>query len=88
MAHRRSFRGSRGISDAQRRKKSWLAFGVDTSIMVGIAIVVPATGAAPSESLAVLSISSASAGASGLLEGTLMRIRGSVSVPKSTYDQN
>jgi len=85
MAHRRGgFRGrSGGISESQRRKKSWLGFADTGNIATGNILEVASLVGAGS-ALAVKGITSADAGVIGLLEGTIMRIRGSVEVPKST----
>ena len=83
MAHRRgSFRGrSVGISQSQRRKKSWSAFAEAGNIYAGVRLVVPAPGAGPSSSLFVQGITSKNG--AGFVEGTVIRIRGSIEVPKS-----
>ena len=85
MAHRRgSFcRQSVGISQVQRRKKSWLSFGEIGELPLGLNVSAPALAQGPSADLTIFSATSATAAANGLLEGTLMRIRGSVSVAKS-----
>jgi len=85
MAHRRgTFRGRGGISEAQRRKKTWLSFGTVGSECVGVSLQPPDIGVAPGSSVIVSGITSANAASAGFLEGTIMRIRGSVLVPKST----
>jgi len=85
MAHRRgSFRGrGTGISESQRRKKTWSGFALGATNFNGFAITIPATGATPDATLSLVSFSAA-----GTIqqESTLMRLRGSVSVPKSTPD--
>jgi len=85
MAHRRGgFRGrSVGISQTQRRKKSWEGFADVGSETLGNRLVPPAIVGAGS-SLQVSGITSASAELIGLVEGTVMRIRGSLDVPKSS----
>ena len=83
MARRTSGRTFARIPDSIRRKKSWLAFGEVGLNTVGTSLNV-IMGAGPSEVVDILFIDSAGAASAGLLEGTLMRIRGSVSVDKST----
>ena len=89
MAHRRSsFRGRGGISESQRRKKTWLSFAsVLTAETVGTELIIPPLVAAGG-STAVFGLPSANAAALGLLEGTIMRVRGSVEIPKSTVASN
>ncbi len=85
MAHRRgSFRGRSGISDAQRRKKSWTGFGVENNVETGLTISTGDTGGVAGSSLGLLIVSSANGAGLGFLEGTLIRMRGSVEIPKST----
>ena len=86
MAHRRgSFRGrSFGISESQRRKKSWLGFADAGSEVTGNLLEIPDIAGAAGSSLVVSGITSPAAAQLGLLEGTIMRIRGSIEVPKST----
>jgi len=86
MAHRRGgFRGrSVGISQTQRRKKSWLAFSTAGNEHAGVAIATGDTGAAPGSNLGVALITSVDGETAGLVEGTIMRIRGTIDVPKST----
>jgi len=73
----------RGISDTQRRKKAWIdmnaapVLGLDQS---GGSLDLQTIGA--NEQVAVLQFPSQS----GFLESTILRIRGSLTVPKSTYD--
>jgi len=73
----------RGISETQRRKKAWIdmnpgpALGFDSS---GGAIIPPdVVGGVPT--VAVLAFPSQS----GFLESTILRIRGNIKIPKSTY---
>jgi len=84
MAHRRgSFGRGRGISQAQRRKKSWIALGTSGSETIGVTLstAAPAIGA---PTVVVIGIDSTNATLGGLLEGTILRLRGSVDLPKST----
>jgi len=83
MAHRRgSFRrGGSGISESQRRKKTWTGLALAASVVNGFEIRVPTI--TPGNSILSLVFFSA-ADSLGLTESTLMRIRGSVSVPKSS----
>jgi len=73
----------RGVSETQRRKKAWIdmnaavGFGEDLS---GGGLEPPTLGG-PGSSLAVLQFPSQS----GFLESTILRIRGVVNIPKSTY---
>jgi len=85
MAHRNTFSRPRrgGISEAQRRKKSWFGIGFTGFDCMGIDLI-PAAPAVGSPTISMASVSSASAAANGFLEGTILRIRGSISVPKST----
>jgi len=83
MARQRSFRGrSVGISQSQRRKKSWNSFGTGGNIAAGVNLSIPAPGAGPSSALAVSGITSVNAGR--FVEGTIIRIRGSIELPKSS----
>lgn len=86
MAHRRgSFRGRSGISDTQRRKKAWIDMNVapgNQDDISGGALAAPAL-VAPGDSVSVLQFPSQP----GFLESTILRIRGNVSVPKSTYGE-
>jgi len=77
----RSFR-SRGISESQRRKKSWFGFADAGSVQTGNRLVVPA-GVSPGSTLTIVGIDSATAASIGVLEGTVLRIRGSMDMPKS-----
>jgi len=80
MAHRRgSFRGSR-VPESLRRKKTWASFSEGGLSSMGVTLFVTAV-AGPSDSLQVAFIDSGTA--SAIVEGTLMRIRGSVNIPKS-----
>ena len=81
MAHGRSFRG-RGISDAQRRKKSWspLGDGQSAGSPIGFRLAVPAQVAAGSDATLLFFGTSLNP---GLAESTILRIRGSIDVPKS-----
>jgi len=82
MAHRRgSFRG-RGISESQRRKKTWAGFGIAGIPNYGIELRLGVPGAAPLDAVVLAQFSSATS--SKFVEGTLIRLRGSVDVPKST----
>jgi len=86
MAHRRggSFRG-RGISESQRRKRSW--FSADGAILVGSDLaatsLTPATLSGPGQTIAVLNFSASD---NKLEESTILRIRGYVEVPKSVVN--
>jgi len=85
MAHRRSFtRGRSGISDAQRRKKSWFGVGLQGSNATGLAIATGNTGGVAGGSVGLGIVDADQAALTGLLEGTILRIRGSILVPKST----
>jgi len=95
MAHRRSF-GGRGISASQRRKKSWIQVtGPSVDTLGGIAVPDVQT---PNMNLFVPVGTNAVAGfssnSSGLFsdptldkipaESTILRLRGSVNLPKNT----
>jgi len=73
----------RGISETQRRKKSWLDMNVAASIGEDQSggDLTPPTLVAAGASLSLLQFFSQP----GLIESTLLRIRGVLSVPKSTY---
>jgi len=79
----RTFRRG-GISDSQRRKKTWSGFAEVGSLVNGFELPGATTGGAAGSALSLLQFSAAN---SILSESTLMRIRGSVSIPKSTPDQ-
>jgi len=78
----RVFRG-RSISQTQRRKKAWIdmnslpLLGSDLSGSALGPANIPAVG----ESVSILQFPSQA----GFIESTLLRIRGTISVPKSTY---
>ena len=84
MAHARgrTFRRG-GISESQRRKKTWSGFTIGSSGFNGFTLEVPAL-VAPGSVLTLVSFSAAQT--TSLAESTLMRLRGSVLVPKSTPD--
>jgi len=78
----RSFR-SRGISDTQRRKKAW----IDMNVQAANGIDQSGGGFRPSDiigagdSTAILQFPSQP----GFIESTILRIRGTLNVPKSSY---
>jgi len=84
MAHRRgtSFRG-RGISEAQRRKKSWFAFNTDPGADLFKISLTPPDLVAQGESVAVAFADGVGFSPS-VIESTVLRIRGMVDIPKST----
>jgi len=85
MAHRRSgFRG-RGISESQRRKKVWIDMNVGLGIGLDISggALLPPDLVAPGDSLAALVFPSSLN--QSFAESTVLRIRGALDVPKSTY---
>jgi len=96
MAHRGSFRGRSGISQSQRRKKSWVqvtgpTIGTDGSVNLdkqtpSINLVVPTT------SQGAVDVAVASAGVFSdpvadkiPAESTILRLRGSVNLPKNSF---
>jgi len=83
MAHRRSFapRG-RGVSQSQRRKKTWQSVGVTGQQAVGIALTPPTPSVQGEGTVAVAGITSTDG--AQFVEGTILRIRGSLDLPKST----
>jgi len=83
----RSFRGRGrvGISESQRRKKTWVGFGIAGNVINGFELK-PASLVAAGGSISLVSFSAK--GSFSLEESTLMRIRGSVQVPKSTPGPN
>jgi len=88
MAHRRGFsgRGGRGISDSQRRKKTWESMDnsfLGTEDVIGTQLLPPGLIAA-GESASILAFSTADN--PSFAESTILRIRGYVDVPKSTTD--
>jgi len=85
MAHRRSFRPRGGISQSQRRKKTWLSFGEAGLITAGVSLDPANPGVGPSQTLEVKGITSTDAG--NLVEGTILRIRGSLDVPASNIPE-
>ncbi len=98
MAHRRSTRG-RGISDAQRRKKTWAAVKVvangagtagDPDFLTAFVLETPAAGSAGESQSDVLALidSGSSLGTGDELstlpeESTILRMRGSLVFPKT-----
>jgi len=73
----------RGISETQRRKKAWIDMNVGPALGEDISggnLSAP-TLVAPGDSVAVLAFPSQP----GFTESTLLRIRGNLTVPKSTY---
>ncbi len=96
MAHRRSFRG-RGISDAQRRKKTWISIKVattgagplDPEFLTAFTLTTPAAATAGESVVDTLAlISDPLTGIGDELstlpeESTILRIRGSLTFPKS-----
>jgi len=85
MAHRRGgFRG-RSVPESLRRKKTWQSFAsISTPNVAGLGVIVPDIGTGPDASVGLQLQSSINAASIGLLEGTLLRIRGSLIVPKSS----
>jgi len=83
MAHRTRGRSLGRIPDSIRRKKSWLSFGLaaDPTFIIALQPATPAIGAPTVDVVAV-----ASGDAPHLVEGTLIRMRGSILVPKSSDD--
>jgi len=86
MAHRRgaSFRGRSGISDSQRRKKAWIDMNVNAGLGIDQAggTLLPNAPAA-GEDVAVLAFPSSLNQA--FAESTILRIRGSLEIPESTW---
>jgi len=70
----------RGISETQRRKKTWEGIGLAGADEIGVTQFVgsPSIG---SPTLSIVSLTSQDAGS--LVEGTLLRLRGSLILPKS-----
>jgi len=86
MGHRRSFRSGRsGISDAQRRKKTWSAVALQGFECDGLTII-PATPVIGTATLALAQIRSSVA--IEFVEGTILRIRGSLDVGKTSPGAN
>jgi len=83
MAHRRSFSSRGRTSETQRRKKAWLDLGGHAAAGDDLAAMrlVPPTLVAPGDSTQALVFPSQA----GLIESTILRIRGSLTVPKSTF---
>jgi len=84
MAHssRSSFR--KGISQTQRRKKAWIDMNVAAasgSDISGGSLQPAVIPSASEESVAILQFPSQA----GFIESTLLRIRGTIDVPKSLY---
>jgi len=100
MARRGSFRGSRGISDAQRRKKTWIAakeatnsLSQDASFTTSIALNTADTGPTPGSfsSAAFILVNDRVVGVGDEVsslgeEVTILRSRGSLLFPKNTID--
>ena len=85
MAHRRSFgRSGRGISETQRRKKVWIDMNVAPSIGDDISggFITPAPLVAPGSSVAALTFPSSTN--PSFAESTLLRVRGTVDIPKNS----
>jgi len=84
MANRSRFR-SRGISETQRRKKAWIDMNAAPAGPGGVDLsgggLQPPDVVSAGNSLALLQFPSQQ----GFLESTILRIRGSLNVPKSTY---
>jgi len=94
MAHRRSFRG-RGISDSQRRKKSWIQITGNATDSVNIGgqspnINFPIAAFAPAANPASASVGFFSDPVLDKVpaESTILRIRGSINLPKNTVLTN
>jgi len=90
MAHRGSFRGGRGISESQRRKKVWNTFSAFAQDDVVVASFpsptlnfdAPIAGAASPAGQVVSYVFSAQQAVPA--ESTIMRIRGSLNLQKTT----
>jgi len=79
MGHRSSFRPRGGITESQRRKKSWFSVQPPSDIF-GFSLLPPDIAFAGS----TLALAIADGlGTPTLIESTLLRIRGAVEVPKS-----
>jgi len=83
MANRSRSTFRRGISETQRRKKAWIDMNVAPVFGENISGggIRPPDLVAPGDSLTLLQFPSQP----GLLESTILRIRGILSVPKSSY---
>ncbi len=97
MAHRRTFRG-RGISDSQRRKKTWIAVKEQTgatgalqsffrtSISMNVAATGSVNGDSQSATFGLIDVGSAPGGDEFSMlpeESTILRIRGTLDFPKN-----
>jgi len=96
MARGRSFR-SRGISDSQRRKKSWIqvtgpTIGTDgvvgTQQTPNMTLVIPTTGLVATPIGSSIGLISDPVLDKVPPESTILRIRGSVNLPKNTIGAN
>jgi len=84
MVHRRSFRGGRGVSESQRRKKAWFGMNVSPgqgNDLSGGGLTPPDLVGAGESSKSLVFLSS---GNEALAESTLLRIRGSLDFPGNT----
>jgi len=86
MAHRRgAFRGSRGISDAQRRKKTWGPFTANLSPLgVPSTTIVLGTASTPGVSSPEEAVSFLPFTEGIFPESTILRIRGSLNMDKNS----
>jgi len=89
MAHRRSFRG-RGISDAQRRKKSWIQInsvavtnGSTGDLTIGLKFSAPTGAVLTSPQSQTVGFFSDEGEIPE--ESTILRIRGSLNISKNSY---
>jgi len=81
MAHRRFAGRGRGVSDSQRRKKQWTGFKFASDLINGLVLPIPdSTGS----NTAQLVLAQFALDDTPFQESTLLRLRGSVLVPKST----
>jgi len=78
MGHRRSFRS--GISQSQRRKKSWGGVFGYADDLNGLFLTTPSAGG-PGSSLQLFALGSDENQA--VVEGTILRIRGTIEITKS-----
>jgi len=83
MANRSRSTFRRGITETQRRKKSWIDMNVGPAQGEDVSAggLTPSALVAPGGEISILQFPSQP----GFMESTLLRIRGVLSVPKSTY---
>jgi len=86
MANRSRSTFRRGISETQRRKKAWIDMNPSPAVGADLSggTMNPPDLLGPGETVDVLQFPSQA----GFLESTILRIRGSLSVPKSIYVTN